>query len=139
MPTVVTFQVTVPDGKEADFGSAIGALSAALALNTEFLKGGPVLGNTPTPPPPPTTPTGPRLASAKQIAAIHAIYKDLGVTDKESKITAVKTMLNKTNLVSIDNLTSFEASKVISALKESQETRTNAIPTPTAPKELEPF
>jgi hypothetical protein len=134
MSTTFNFQFTVPDGKIAEVRDLIGALNAALQVgvegtHTEHTQTTPTTAtattSAPAQPAAPAEKTGPKVASVNQIAAIHAIYIDLGkktgkTLNKEERIAAVKAMLNLTTLDSIDNLTSWQASKVITALKSSQ-------------------
>jgi len=128
--------LTVPDGKEVEVGSLLAALTLALGLTPP---GATTTVTQTTPTTASATTTEVKRASAKQVAAIHAIYKSLGETDQARKVLAVRNMLGKEYLGSIDDLTPWEASKVITALKEAQANRTNTPPTPPVQKELEPF
>ena len=127
MPQTFKFEFTVPDGKVADVKDLLTALSTALEFGVEGATTPAAARDhiTPTPPLPTVEKTGPKVASVNQIAAIHAIYIDIGkktgkTLNKEERIVAVRAMLNLTSLDSIDNLTSWQASKVITALKSSQ-------------------
>lgn len=60
---------------------------------------------------------GPRLISEKQVKLVGMLADKCGLTTKESKVAFIKNVVGR-DYGSSTNLTSFEASKVIEALKE---------------------
>ncbi len=60
---------------------------------------------------------GPRLISEKQVKLVGMLADKCGLTTKESKVAFIKNVVGR-DYGSSTNLTSFEASKVIDALKE---------------------